>query len=400
MFKFILLLIFFYLPINASDDAISTFTYNLLKRVNDHIDDNDFVSAKRELDTISVKYFQSKESYERALINQLYGNYYAIQGNLTEAAKYYELSLTFKKMPFITGLQVRKNLAQCYFQLTEYEKVISLLEEYKEIANKRGQLFAPTDMVMLGIAYYQIDNFEQAYNEISIANQNSLEYKEDWLKYELVLTYKLEKFNESVELLKLLVFINPDNKEYWKQLSGFYYTQDLDDESLAGLELAYEKKTLSTEQEYLDLARYYLYKNLPQKSISIIKTGMVKGIIEKNAKNYELLADSYFLLKDRPNGISQLESAFKISNNPSTAFKTGRFAFEEEDWKLAIKYFKAAKNLDYEKEVGRIDLLLGISFYELNDYSSALQYLNNALNEEKSSSAAEGWISFIEDLQS
>ena len=122
--------------------------------------------------------------------------------------------------------------------------------------------------------------------------------------------------------------------------------------------------------------------------------------MKKNAKNYELLADSYFLLKDRPNGISQLESAFKISNNPSTAFKTGRFAFEEEDWKLAIKYFKAAKNLDYEKEVGRIDLLLGISFYELNDYSSALQYLNNALNEEKSSSAAEGWISFIEDLQS
>ena len=45
MFKFIFLLIFVYFPINASDDAISTFTYNLLKRVNDHIDDNDFVSA-------------------------------------------------------------------------------------------------------------------------------------------------------------------------------------------------------------------------------------------------------------------------------------------------------------------------------------------------------------------
>ena len=51
---------------------------------------------------------------------------------------------------------------------------------------------------------------------------------------------KLEKFNER-KLLKLLVFINPDNKEYWKQLSGFYYTQDFDDKSLAGLELLYEK---------------------------------------------------------------------------------------------------------------------------------------------------------------
>ena len=32
-----------------------------------------------------------------------------------------------------------------------------------------------------------------------------------------------------------------------------------------------------------------------------------------------------------------------------TAFKIGRFAFEEEDWSLAYKYLSKAKSLNYKK---------------------------------------------------
>ena len=60
-------------------------------------------------------------------------------------------------------------------------------------------------------------------------------------------------------------------KEYWKQISGLYYTTNDENQSLAGLELAFEKDTLTKEKEYLDLARYYLYKELPQKAIKVLK---------------------------------------------------------------------------------------------------------------------------------
>ena len=69
---------------------------------------------------------------------------------------------------------------------------------------------------------------------------SSTTYKEDWLGYELSLAIQLEKYKRAVEVAQLLIFVNPDKKEYWKQLSGLYYTQDDDDVSLAGLELAYE----------------------------------------------------------------------------------------------------------------------------------------------------------------
>ena len=286
MFKklFILLAIFSGLNLNAADDAISRFVYEYLKRINEFIEENDFENAERELQIFSKRYFLNEQSYERALINQLYGNFYAVQGKYDEAIDKYEASLRFKKMPFVTGLAVKKNLAQCYFQLSNYKDTIRVLEAYIAEAEKRGQLYGPRDLIMLGISYYQNDELEKAYTNIKKANSISNDYKEDWLGYELAIAVKLEKYKEAVEVAQLLVFVNPEKKEYWKQISGLYYTTNDENESLAGLELAFEKNTLTKEKEYLDLARYYLYKELPQKAIKVLEFGINNNIVNGNKK--------------------------------------------------------------------------------------------------------------------
>jgi len=401
MFKklFILLAIFSGLNLNAADDAISRFVYEYLKRINEFIEENDFENAERELQIFSKRYFLNEQSYERALINQLYGNFYAVQGKYDEAIDKYEASLRFKKMPFVTGLAVKKNLAQCYFQLSNYKDTIRVLEAYIAEAEKRGQLYGPRDLIMLGISYYQNDELEKAYTNIKKANSISNDYKEDWLGYELAIAVKLEKYKEAVEVAQLLVFVNPEKKEYWKQISGLYYTTNDEDESLAGLELAFEKNTLTKEKEYLDLARYYLYKELPQKAIKVLEFGINNNIVNGNKKNYELLADSYFFLRDRDIGINYLIKSLEIESDPNTAFKIGRFAFEEENWNLAIKYLKEAKVLNYNKVPGRLDLLIGISLYESNEYSSAISYFNKALEFEETKTPAEGWLAFMNELE-
>ena len=285
--------ILFSFNLTADDDSISRFVYEYLKRINEFIDEQDYENAERELEIFARRYFLNEQSYERALINQLYGNFYAIQGDYTNAITWYEKSLKFRKMPFITGLQVRKNLAQCYFQSANYQETIRVLEEYIAIAKKRGQLYAPIDLIMLGISYYQTNDFIKSYENISLANSLSTEYKEDWLGYELALAVKLEKYDEAIRISQLLIFVNPEKKEYWKQISGLYYSQDSDDESLAGLELAYENGTLTTEKEFLDLSRYYLYKALPQKAVKVIREGVNVGIVKKTKKNYELISQYY-----------------------------------------------------------------------------------------------------------
>ena len=401
MYKYIFISIFLISSnsnLYADDDSINQFTYNFLKQINEYIEEDDFKSAQRDLDIFVRRYFLNEQSYERALINQLYGNFYAIQSKFQEAIPWYEKSLKFKKMPLVTGLQVRKNLAQCYFQDSNYSDTIKILEEYKAIAEKRRLLFSPIDRVMLGISYFQEGQLEKAYESISLANKLSTSYKEDWLGYELSLAIQLEKYSEAIEISQLLIFVNPDKKEYWKQLSGLYYNQDSDDESLAGLELAYEQNTLTKEKEYTDLGRYYLYKNLPQKAIKTIQYGIDIGIVEASKENYELLADSYFILKDRTKGIQFLQKSLEIEKDPNTAFKIGRFAFEEEDWETSYKYLLISKDLKYKKSPGRLDLLMGIALYEMNDYLEAKKYFTVALDFEDTKISAEGWISYVNNI--
>ena len=401
MFKRILF-IFFILSspiVSSSEDAISNFVYEYLKRINKFIDEEDYLNAKKELDIFSRRYFKNEQSYERALINQLYGNYYAVQGLYEPAIEKYELSLKFRNMPLVTALSVRKNLAQCYFALSNYEKTIEILEAYMALAKKRGQLYPPKDLIMLGIAYFQTDQFKKAYTAINEANERSTEYKEDWLNYELAITIKLEMYDEALDVAQLLLFVNPDKKEYWKQISGLYYTVNGEDQSLASLELAYENNTLSKEKEFLDLSRYYLYKDLPQKAVNVIQDGISKNIINKTKENYELLADSFFFLRDRDKGIQYLIKALEIEKNANTAFKIGRFAFEEEDWLLAIQYLKEAKTLNYDKSPGRLDLLIGIANYETGKYNEAIIHFKNALEFEETKTPAEGWLSYINELK-
>tara|TARA_E500000178_G_scaffold16489_1_gene15816 strand:+ start:16204 stop:17421 length:1218 start_codon:yes stop_codon:yes gene_type:complete len=383
---------------SASEDSISQFTYGYLKRVNDFLSEGDYENAEKELSIISKRYFLNEQSYERSLINQLWGNLYATIGDYQKAIDSYEASLRFRKIPLITNLQVRANLAQCYFQIKDFDKVIETLLTYKNIAEQRGQEFSPQNMILLGIAYYYLENFEEAYNYISAANDNSLKYKEDWLKYELALAVKLNKINDAIDVGQILVYINPDKKEYWKQVSGLYYTQAKDSESLAGLELAFDNQLLEENKEYQDLARYYLYKGLPQKAVKVLIDGLNKQKLDENKENLELIADSFFIARDRKNGIIYLEKSLGLEPDPDVAFKIARFGFEDENWNLANKFFNKALQMGWDKTPGRIELLLGITQYELGNLQKSLSFFNIAKEEEDTKTAAEGWISYIDEI--
>lgn len=383
---------------SASEDSISQFTYGYLKRVNDFLSEGDYENAEKELSIISKRYFLNEQSYERSLINQLWGNLYATIGDYQKAIDSYEASLRFRKIPLITNLQVRANLAQCYFQTKDFDKVIETLLTYKKIAEQRGQEFSPQNMILLGIAYYYLENFEEAYNYISAANDNSLKYKEDWLKYELALAVKLNKINDAIDVGQILVYINPDKKEYWKQVSGLYYTQAKDSESLAGLELAFDNQLLEENKEYQDLARYYLYKGLPQKAVKVLIDGLNKQKLDENKENLELIADSFFIARDRKNGIIYLEKSLGLEPDPDVAFKIARFGFEDENWNLANKFFNKALQMGWDKTPGRIELLLGITQYELGNLQKSLSFFNIAKEEEDTKTAAEGWISYIDEI--
>jgi hypothetical protein len=392
-----LFIIFILTPVNifAADDSISQWTYQYLKRIHNYMEMDRFEDAGRELESLANKYYKNERSYERALINQLYGQFYLIQGDFASAIPWLEKAIKYGALNLPGEIQTRSNLAAAYFQAAEYNKVIDTLLKTQQLGMKRGIDLSGGNFVMLGMAYYQINNLGNAYKYISKGNDVSAELNEDWLQYEFGLAVKLEKFDAAIEVGQFLIFVNPDKNTYWKQLSGVYYGGNNENESLAGLELAFEKGVMKKEIDHLNLTKYFLYKDLPTKAIKVLNYGFDNKIIKVNKKNLDLLADSYFLAKDRRKGIDALIKSLEIESDSKTSYRIARFAFESEDWNMAIKYFDKAKSEKWNEVPGRIDLLKGIAYYEIDQLTNALKHLEYAIEFEESKGAAEGWIQYI-----
>ena len=400
MFRLLLILslLTFYQPSYAGEDTVNQAVARYLTRIHKYMEEEDWENAERELIQTARRYFKNEDSYERALINQLYGQFYALQRDYKSAIPWFEKALAKSRLPFAADLQVTYSLSQCYFQTGRYKDVIKTLENYRVKASKRGQNMAPVQLMVLGIAYFQEADILNAYTNISEANATATKLNEEWLQYEFALAVKLEKFDEAINVGQFLVFVNPEKKSYWKQLSGVYYGSESEELSLAGLELAYENDVLDKEKDYIDLARYFMYKELPIKAIDVLNDGINIKKVKQNRKNYEFLADAYFLSKDRVKGIDALIKAESIEKDADLSYKIARFAFENEDWFKAITYFSQAKKQGYEKYPGRLELLLGISYFEISKYEEALSFLNESMEFDSSSSAAEGWINYIKDI--
>ena len=395
---FVIALLQFHQPVFSTEDTVSQAVARYLTRIHKYMEDEDWINAKRELEVTARRYFKNEDSYERALINQLYGQFYALQRDYKNAIPWFEKAIAKGRLPFAADLQVSYSLAQCYFQTGRYKDVITTLENYRDKASKRGQNMAPIQLMLLGIAYYQEQDTLNAYLNIAEANATATKLNEEWLQYEFALAVKLEKYDDAVRVGQFLIFVNPEKKSYWKQLSGVYYGSESEELSLAGLELAYENEVLDKEKDYIDLARYFMYKELPIKAVDVLNSGISIEKVKKTRKNYEFLADAYFLSKEKVQGIDALIKAESIESDANLSYKIARFAFENEDWSKSINYFKQAKDQGYDKYPGRLELLLGISYFEISQYQQALVYLNESLEIDQSTSAAEGWINYINDI--
>ena len=120
---FLLLILSFYQPVFSTEDTISQAVARYLTRIHKYMEAEDWINAERELEQTARRYFKNEDSYERALINQLYGQFYAMQRDYKNAIPWFEKAIAKGTLPFAADLQVTYSLAQCYFQTGRYTAV-------------------------------------------------------------------------------------------------------------------------------------------------------------------------------------------------------------------------------------------------------------------------------------
>ena len=379
----------------SSEDTISPWMADYFERIKRHIDNENYEKALKELETGDKNYFRGGRTYEAALNYQLYGIYYAVQSQYTNSIPWFEKALASGKMPRIGEQEVRFMLAQAYFMTGQYKNVIPLLEEFISVGEKYKYPVSARVNLLMSYSHGRLEQYEPSYFHIKQANNKSDKPQTDWIEYAFSLAMKLENLDDAEDLGTRLLFLEPNKKKYWNQVSALYFAKEFEVDSLSALELAYENDTLNKESDYLLLAKYYLYQKSPLKSVLVINDGIKKNIIKENEENLKLLSSSYFYSRDLENGIKILVKAEKISDDPELSFRLGTYAFDSEKYELAISSFKIAKDRGWNDIPGRIELITGISYFELDKVEEARSNLILATNFEDTKDTAEGWLSYI-----
>ena len=382
----------------SSEETISRWMSDYFKRIHDHIGNENYERAQYELEMGNNNYFRNGRTYEAALLYQLYGQFYAVQSQYTEAVPWFEKALATEKMPRIGAQEVRFQLAQTYFMIGKYENVIPLLDEFIRVGERYKYPVSARVNLLMSYSHGRLEQYEPSYFHIKQANNKSDKPQLDWIEYAFSLAMKLENLDDAEDLGTRLLFLEPNKKKYWNQVSALYFAKEFEIDSLSALELAYENDTLNKESDYLLLAKYYLYQKSPLKSVLVINDGIKKKLIKENEENLKLLSSSYFYSRDLENGIKILVKAEKISDDPELSFRLGTYAFDSENYELAISSFKIAKDRGWNDIPGRIELITGISYFELDKVEEARSNLVLATNFEDTKDTAEGWLSYIDQF--
>jgi tetratricopeptide (TPR) repeat protein len=385
-------------PFSVADESISVWVRDYFERIHKAINEEDYDKALKELETADERYFRGGRTYEAALLYQLYGQFYALQNKYTEALPWFEKSLSTEKLPRIGAQEVRFQLAQTYFMVGRYENVIPLLNDYIDIGTRYAYPISARINLLLSYSHGRIDEYEEAYFHITQANNKADKPQIDWLEYAFSLAMKLNNLNDAQNLSTRLLFLQPEKKKYWNQASALYFAKDFEVDSLSALELAYENNTLNKESDFLLLSKYYLYQKSPIKTISVINDGISRKIVKENEDNLKLLSSAYFFSRDLDNGIKILIKAENISNDADLSFRLGTYAFDNENYALAIKSFNKAQKKGWNDVPGRIELIKGISYFELENFKKANENLLIASEFTDTKDTAEGWISYIKQF--
>lgn len=395
---FLLYLLLINTNIVADDQAITQWVYNSLERAQANIDKGNYEAARTIYYDLANDSWGSK-SYDHFVILRTFAYFLIEQNKNKEALKYLELAVVKKDMLPYDMFELNFTLGQVYYLNGDRENAKKALLQWISIGEKNNLDIKPEGYAILATIYAQDEDWDPALKYITLAINNSLYFVEDWAQLKFAIHTERKEYLDALEIAQELVRYKPKNKQYLEQMSGIYNILEFTEESLASLEFKLQQDLLTKSSEYTNLANFYMYKGLPIDSGKVIEKGLALGILENNIKNNELLSNAYIMAKDFDNAVKSLVKITKITDDPKYDYRIGQIQLQNSKFEEAIEYFNVARKKGWNKNPGSLEMLLGVCYIEIEDFTNARIELNKAIDLGKEKEASP-WLSYIDSTES
>lgn len=341
----------------------------------------------------------SLNSYEKAMLWNFYGFMYYGNDDLASAIDSFQNVIAEVAIPQPLRLSTLYSLAQLSMQQQNYRETLSYLKQWQQINTKE---LTAEQHILFAQVYYQDKQFEpslmainKAINEVTLKNKLP---KENWLILQRANYYELKQPEKVTEVLEALVK-HYEKPEYWLQLSGMYGEIGNEEKQLAAMETAWQAGYITKSQDIVTLAQLYRFNGVPYKAAKLLNNAISEGKIVANERHYEMLAQSYLAAKNDKEAIPALIKASEITESGKFDAQLAQAYLNTEKWQLAIKSADSALNRGGIERVGDMHLVIGMSYFNLEQFEQSLTALKNAEKISSSAKVATQWYKYVKREQ-
>lgn len=374
--------------------AMRNRVYTQLARAQQIADEGDKAAGLAVLDEVKSR-IDSMNSYEKAMLWNFYGFMHYADENTAKAVESFNKVIAEQAIPESLRMSTLYSLAQLSMQQQDYKQTLNYLTQWKAVNTKA---LTPQQHVLFAQVYYQAKQYKKSLiaieNAVALTRQNGELPKENWLVLQRANYYELKQPKKVTEVMELMVklFSKP---EYWLQLAGMYGEIGREDKQMGAMESAWQAGFITKSQDIITLAQLYRYNNVPYKAAVLLEKEIAKGNVIANEKHLEMLAQSLMAAKEDQKAIPVLVKAAEIADSGKFDAQLAQAYLNTEKWQLAIESAENAIERGGVTRVGDMHLIVGMSHFNLKNFSESMSAFEQAEQIKSSAKSASQWLKYV-----
>jgi tetratricopeptide (TPR) repeat protein len=337
-------------------------------------------------------------AYEVATLYNYTAFIHYTQENFAEAIKAYEQVVSQSPMiPLSQEAQTIFTIGQLQMAQEQYREA---MQTFRRWARVTPSPINADQYALFAQLFYHLDDSPNALLHINEAvRMHEVAGRvpaENWYGLQRALYFEREDYKNVAVVMQKLVRHYPRHS-YWRQLSAIYGLLGREDDRLHALEATYVMGGLDAERDLLNLAYFFLEKDVPYKAAKILDKGINQDkIIEPTARNLELLANSWRMAQEISKSLVEMEKAAQKSEDGELLARLASFYSLNDRFEDSIKAGEQALKRGGVRRPDQLHILIGTANSSLGNHEKALEAFREAAKDKRSQATARQWIDYVE----
>lgn len=328
-----------------------------------------------------------------------------------EAAEAFKIALAQGELNNFMTQEMKYIIANLHAGESQWEEAFNVYKEwldnalayqaqYEQTQNEDYNVTQPdSDSYRLGAAIAaSVNNFPYAIARTEDAIKVIPQPEKELYALLVALHYQSKDLKSAVASIQRGLSIFPDHQEFWKNLSSLYQLIKEDPSALAALVIAYEEGMLQSEEEYLLLGRYFIYRGVPFDGARVISRGLNEKVVEPTFVNLELLSQAWFAAREFDESLEILKLIVSQYGDIEACLRACQILLEDEEYDKVLSLLTKAEPGNRPADQGMYFKLKGYAEYGKGDYTYALESFRLAgKSDPELAESSQSWCEYIED---